>query len=134
MNFNKYTEDDYCDIYSNRICDNCGDCLKEYGIDLRAIKIEDIAKTVEENEFLENEYKKALEASEEEIENLEDNTEAFIDDSYTFIEEGYNDEYNDEYIDAFENVEYIDDLNIFTEGDFEELTEEIYPGFRKYKG
>ena len=30
---NKYTDDDICDIYPNRICDNCGDCLKEEGID-----------------------------------------------------------------------------------------------------
>ena len=123
MKLNKYTEDDYCDIYANRICDNCGDCLKEYGVDLRAIRIEDIAKTVEENEFLETEYIKALKAMKESKEAQED-TEAFVDDSYTIIEESYN----EDYIDAFDNVEYIDDLGIFEEGDLEDLTEEIFPG------
>ena len=24
----KYTDDDYCDIYENKICDNCGKCLE----------------------------------------------------------------------------------------------------------
>ncbi|MBU5455871.1 hypothetical protein [Caproiciproducens sp. MSJ-32] len=131
MNLNKYTEDDYCDIYPNRICDNCGDCLKEYGVDLRAIKIEDIAKTVEENEFLEKEFQEVLGTIKEEKENFEVETGTFIDDSYSYIEEGYIDH---NYIDAFDKVEYIDDLDIFAEGDFEELTEEVYPGFRKYKG
>jgi len=131
MNLNKYTEDDYCDIYPNRICDNCGDCLKEYGVDLRAIKIEDIAKTVEENEFLEKEFQEVLGTIKEEKENFEVETGTFIDDSYSYIKEGYIDH---NYIDAFDKVEYIDDLDIFVEGDFEELTEEVYPGFRKYKG
>ena len=41
----KYTEDDYCDLFSKKICDNCGKCLEEDGIDIRAINIDDIAKT-----------------------------------------------------------------------------------------
>ena len=52
----KYTDDDYCDIYENKICDNCGKCLEMDGVDVRAIKIEDIAKTQEENEILEEEF------------------------------------------------------------------------------
>ena len=54
---NKYTEDDYCDLFSKKICDNCGKCLEDEGIDIRAIKIEDIAKNVEENNILEEEWK-----------------------------------------------------------------------------
>lgn len=23
----KYTEDDFCDLYEKKICDNCGKCL-----------------------------------------------------------------------------------------------------------
>ena len=89
MNINKYTDDDICDIYPNRICDNCGDCLKEEGIDVRAIRIEDIAKTIEENEFLEAEYKSMLEALKEEA-NMEENNEDV-------------EKQNLEYIDAFDN-------------------------------
>ena len=48
---NKYTNDDYCDLYENKICDNCGKCLEESGIDIRAIKIEDIEKNVDENKY-----------------------------------------------------------------------------------
>lgn len=120
MNIDKYTDDDICDIYPNRICDNCGDCLKEEGIDVRAIKIEDIAKNVEENEFLEAEYKKMLEAlKEEETSRLEEVNE-------------YEDEGSLEYIDAFDHIEYIDDLD-YLEEDFDDATEEVFPGFRRLK-
>ena len=120
MNLNKYTDDDICDIYPNRICDNCGDCLKEEGIDVRAIKIEDIAKNVEENEFLESEYKSMLEALKEEANNR--------------VEEEYEAEGNDniEYVDAFDHIEYIDDLDYLDE-DLDEATEELFPGFRVLK-
>ena len=52
----KYTDDDYCDIYENKICDNCGKCLEMEGIDTKAIKIEDISKNLEENSVLEEEF------------------------------------------------------------------------------
>lgn len=118
MNINKYTDDDICDIYPNRICDNCGDCLKEEGIDVRAIKIEDIAKTIEENEFLEAEYKSMLEALKEEA-NMEENNEDV-------------EKQNLEYVDAFDNIEYIDDLDFLSE-DLDDSTEELFPGFRVLK-
>lgn len=121
MNINKYTDDDICDIYPNRICDNCGDCLKEEGIDVRAIKIEDIAKNIEENEFLEAEYKSMLEALKEEANMAEE-------EEYVATEE----DSNLEYVDAFDHIEYIDDLD-YLEEDFDEATEEVFPGFRRLK-
>ena len=78
----KYTEDDFCDLYEKKICDNCGKCLEEQGVDIRAIKIEDIAKTVEENKFLEEEYKKELlksEKNEEDIEEIESDVDLLKD-------------------------------------------------------
>ena len=120
MIINKYTDDDICDIYPNRICDNCGDCLKEEGIDVRAIKIEDIAKNIEENEFLETEYKNLLQALKEEQDSKLD---------YETTSEEQDDL---EYVDAFENIEYIDDLD-YLEEDLDEATEEIFPGFRILK-
>lgn len=124
MNIRNFNEDDICDIYPNRICDNCGDCLKEEGIDVRAIKIEDIAKNVEENTFLEEEYKKMLALLKEEgsLDKLEDNT---------FDE--LKGEESQEYIDAFDHIEYIDDLELLDEENFDEATEEIFPGVRKLK-
>ena len=71
----KYTEDDYCDLFSKKICDNCGKCLEEDGIDIRAINIDDIAKTVEENAFIEEELKNALEALKEEEQDSENSSE-----------------------------------------------------------
>ena len=71
----KYTEDDYCDLFSKKICDNCGKCLEEDGIDIRAINIDDIAKTVEENSFIEEELKNALEALKEEEKDVDNDTE-----------------------------------------------------------
>ena len=81
----KYTEDDYCDLFSKKICDNCGKCLEEDGIDIRAINIDDIAKTVEENSFIEEELKNALEALKEEEKDSEEN----INEEITL--ENYND-------------------------------------------
>ena len=64
MSNNKYTEDDYCDLIpGGKICDNCGKCLEEAGVDIRAIKIEDISKNVEENKFIEEELKKAMDTA-----------------------------------------------------------------------
>ncbi|MBS5949627.1 MAG: hypothetical protein KIC47_04805 [Clostridium sp.] len=124
MNIRNFNEDDICDIYPNRICDNCGDCLKEEGIDVRAIKIEDIAKNVEENAFLEEEYKKMLALLKEEgsLDKLENDT---------FDE--LKGEESQEYIDAFDHIEYIDDLELLDEENFDETTEEIFPGVRKLK-
>lgn len=124
MNIRNFNEDDICDIYPNRICDNCGDCLKEEGIDVRAIKIEDIAKNVEENAFLEEEYKKMLALLKEEgsLDKLENDT---------FDE--LKGEESQEYIDAFDHIEYIDDLELLDQENFDEATEEIFPGVRKLK-
>lgn len=134
----KYTDDDYCDIYENKICDNCGKCLEMEGIDTKAIKIEDIAKTKEENEILEEEFFNDLKASlsEDELQEInEDNLD---------LKEIYNkyrktsdlfDESSDveEYEDAFDHVEYLDEIGLANDVDIEEMTEEIYPGIRKIK-
>lgn len=136
----KYTDDDYCDIYENKICDNCGKCLEIEGVDVRAIKIEDIAKTKEENEILEEEFLNEIKSSlsEEDLEeikaqnlNLVDIYKKFVDDS-NFSENNYTNDENQEYEDAFEHIEYLDDSSLINE-DFEELTEEIYPGVRRLK-
>ncbi|EKY27168.1 hypothetical protein [Clostridium celatum] len=121
---NKYTEDDYCDIYSKKICDNCGKCLEENGVDIRAINIDDIAKTVEENSFIEDELKKALELLNEE--NREEDIEEEIDiDIQSELEE--------DYIDAFDNIVYLDEIGVEEDSELDELTEELYPGIRKLK-
>lgn len=121
----KYTEDDYCDLNRKKICDNCGRCLEEQGMDIKAIKIEDIAKTVEENEYLENELKKAL----EELKKTSNNEEGIM------TAEEFLAENNEEsgYVDAFDHIEYLEDGDFFDEVNLDELTEEIFPGVRKLK-
>ena len=111
--------DDLCDIFENKICDNCGKCLEIDGIDIKAINIEDIAKDVEENKYLEEELRLALEALKEE--NI---TEI---DSSDYLED-------DEYIDAFDNIAYLDEIGLDDDLSLDDLTEEIYPGVLKYKG
>lgn len=127
----KYTEDDYCDLYENKICDNCGKCLEEQGIDTKAIKIEDIAKTVEENKVLEEEYKKELESQEEAIK--DDSQDENVTDAYKkFLEEHALDFNDDEYEDAFDYI----DMEFSLDGedlDLDTDTEEIYPGVRRFK-
>lgn len=125
LDLSKYHEDDICDVYENRLCDNCGDCLSIDGVDIRAINIETIAKNLDENKYLEEEYKKMIELLKEEKNYKEENQEEFD-------LEAFNKD-NLEYIDAFDNIEYIDDLNIEEGQDFDSLTEEIFPGVRRIK-
>lgn len=129
---NKYNEDDYCDLFSKKICDNCGKCLEEDGIDIRAINIDDIAKNVEENAFIEEELKNALEALKEEESDLkEDLSEELTLDNYNDILDKLDSD--EEYVDAFDNIVYFDELGVENDTELEELTEEIYPGIRKMK-
>ena len=131
----KYTEDDFCDLYEKKICDNCGKCLEEQGVDIRAIKIEDIAKTVEENKFLEEEYKKELLKAAEEEDIEEDSDVDLLKDAYEKLSKESGIDFttlDEDYEDAFDHIEYLDE-SFFEEGNLEELTEEIVPGVRKLK-
>ncbi|MDR5588197.1 MULTISPECIES: hypothetical protein [Clostridium] len=138
---NKYNDDDYCDIYENKICDNCGKCLEIDGVDIKAIKIEEISKTKDENKILEEEFFNNLKSSldEDQIEELEQNNLNLKDIYSKFIEsKGLNsDEFKlteeTEYEDAFDHIEYLDDNELFNDDNIEELTEEVYPGVRKFK-
>jgi len=135
----KYTDDDYCDIYENKICDNCGKCLEIGGIDTKAIKIEDIAKTKEENELLEEEFLNDLKSSlsEDELQEIDEDNLELKDiynkfgkslesfDNSSFEEEGYED--------AFDHVEYLDEIGLENDMNLEEMTEELYPGVRTLK-
>ena len=115
---NKYTEDDYCDLFSKKICDNCGKCLEEDGIDIRAINIDDIAKNVEENAFIEEELKNALEALKEEESDLkEDLSEELTLDNYNDILDKLDSD--EEYVDAFDNIVYFDELGVENDTELE---------------
>jgi hypothetical protein len=137
----KYTDDDYCDIYENKICDNCGKCLEINGIDIKAIKIEDIAKTQDENEFLEEEFLNNLKSSlsEDDLHEIdEDNLD--LKDIYNRFAITTNDLNNsegdfedDDYEDAFDHIEYLDEISLMDDMNLDEVTEEIYPGVRKFK-
>ena len=121
----KYTEDDFCDLYSKKICDNCGKCLEQNGIDIRAINIEDISKSVEQNEIIENELQEALAT-------LQRESEEEVVEEYKTAEEFLGESEADDYVDAFDNVVYFDELG-FEEDSLAEMTEEVYPGIRKIK-
>ncbi|MGL4571957.1 MAG: hypothetical protein ACRCVJ_12930 [Clostridium sp.] len=131
---NNYTDDDYCDLYENKICDNCGKCLEDQGIDIRAIKIEDISKNIEENKVLEEEWK-AMVAKAQNIDPSVDSEdlEKALKEAYSSLNLGISNENADdksEYIDAFDNIAYLDDVQLSDE-DLEDQTEEIFPGVRR---
>ena len=131
----KYTDDDYCDIYENKICDNCGKCLEMEGIDVNAIKIEDIAKTVEENKVLEEEYLNSLKSNEDadlDDEKLDHNE--LLKKAYEKFKNEHEDIdfSDDEYEDAFDHIDYSEELDL-DESNIDELTEEVFPGVRKLK-
>ena len=133
----KYTEDEYCDIYENKICDNCGKCLEMEGIDTKAIKIEDISKNLEENSVLEEEFINDLKSNLTDDELHEINEENLdLKDIYNRF--GFNSSFDEnseseEYEDAFEHIEYIEELSQLNDADFEDMTEEVYPGVRRFK-
>ncbi|MGG7077551.1 hypothetical protein [Clostridium sardiniense] len=134
----KYTDDDYCDLYQNKICDNCGKCLEEDGIDIRAIKIEDIAKNIEENKFLEEEWKNMIAKAQNIDPTLDkEDLEKALKEAYSSLkidENNFNSDIKSEseekYIDAFEFIEYLDEADLL-EDTLEEETEEIFPGVRR---
>ena len=145
MSNNKYTEDDYCDLIpGGKICDNCGKCLEEAGVDIRAIKIEDIAKNVEENKF----YDKLRQETgfdkdprvkfvgtvydQELLKYIRENAFAYLhiesnEKEYSVDLENYLEE---DYVDAFENIVYLDDIGLDEEESLEDSTIELYPGVR----
>lgn len=134
----KYTDDDYCDIFENKICDNCGKCLEMEGIDTKAIKIEDIAKNVEENAVLEEEFANDLKSNLNEDELDEINKENLdlkeIYSRFGINSSSFDENYDEEeYEDAFEHIEYIEELSDLNDADFEDMTEEVYPGVRRFK-
>ncbi|MGL4731933.1 MAG: hypothetical protein ACRCW0_10175 [Clostridium sp.] len=125
----KYTEDDYCDLLEKKICDNCGKCLQEKGVDIKAINIEEISKTIEENKFIEEEWKK-------ENENLITSYDLNINNdefknAYDLLDEDFKEFNEEEYIDAFDHIEYLDDMDFNDDLTLEENTEEIFPGVRR---
>lgn len=120
FNDSEFVDDDNCIYNSNKICSNCGKCLEAEGVDIRAIKIEEIAKVSEETSI------KASESLKEEIDDQEDSVEVF--DESSFLEE-------EEYEDAWDHIEYIDDVQNILDDDIalEENSEEIYPGLIRIK-
>lgn len=138
----RYTDDDYCDIYENKICDNCGKCLEMEGIDTKAIKIEDIAKNLDENKVLEEEFLNDLKSNldedtldeiEEENLELKDIYAKFGKLTSSYDEEDLSQYEEMDYEDAFEHIEYLDDTTLFDDHNIEDMTEEIYPGVRRIK-
>ncbi|MDK0862768.1 hypothetical protein P5F16_03490 [Clostridium perfringens] len=121
-----FNNDDYCDVYNVKICDNCGDCLEMQGIDTKAIRIADIAKEVEENKKIEETLKKLAEEEQEEMEDdLEEELTTETWEEYLAKQ--------DEYEDAFDHIEYIEDIDLNDDLTMEEMTEEVFPGVRKLK-
>ncbi len=124
----KNLEDDFCDIGLDKVCDNCGKCLELDGVDTKAINLQEISKIVEEK------YNIKDEKSEEELEEVDD----LINDEDEALSsdidwEAKLKELDNDYEDAFEHIEYIDDMDLNDDLLLEEMTEEIYPGVRRIK-
>lgn len=130
----KYSEDDYCDLYPKKICDNCGKCMENEGVDLKSIQIEDIAKTVDENKVLEEEYYSSIESpnSDDDIDNDEiEKQKAILEAEYKkLIDSGaLTDE---EYVDASDFAISFDEAGI-DPNNLDDSTTELTPGLRRIK-
>ena len=120
-NFN----DDFCDIGLDKICDNCGKCLELEGVDTKAINLQEISKIVEEKYELNDN----LELEEDELSYDNDEVESLDDIDWELKLK----ELDSEYEDAFEHIEYIEDMDLNDDLILEEMTDEIYPGVRRIK-
>ena len=125
-NFN----DDFCDIGLDKICDNCGKCLELEGVDTKAINLQEISK-IEEYKYELNENIESEETIIEEDELSYDNDEVESLDDIDW--ELKLKELDSEYEDAFEHIEYIEDMDLNDDLILEEMTDEIYPGVRRIK-
>ena len=124
----KNLEDDFCDIGLDKICDNCGKCLELDGVDTKAINLQEISKIVEEKYDIKDEEEI------EELEETEDLTASQDEALDSDIDwEAKLKELDSEYEDAFEHIEYIDDMDLNDDLLLEEMTEEVYPGVRRIK-
>lgn len=110
-----------CIFDKKKSCNNCGKCLELEGVDIKAINIEEIAKSKEENDIIE-----------EDIKAFDD--ELVYPDEEDSEELDFEEELDEEYEDAFDHIEYLDDDELLNDAkELEELTEELYPGVRVFK-
>ena len=125
-NFN----DDFCDIGLDKICDNCGKCLELEGVDTKAINLQEISKIVEEKyELNDNLESEEIIIEEDELSYDNDEVESLDDIDWELKLK----ELDSEYEDAFEHIEYIEDMDLNDDLILEEMTDEIYPGVRRIK-
>ena len=125
-NFN----DDFCDIGRDKICDNCGKCLELEGVDTKAINLQEISKIVEEKyELNDNLESEEIIIEEDELSYDNDEVESLDDIDWELKLK----ELDSEYEDAFEHIEYIEDMDLNDDLILEEMTDEIYPGVRRIK-
>lgn len=125
-NFN----DDFCDIGLDKICDNCGKCLELEGVDTKAINLQEISKIVEEKyELNDNLESEETIIEEDELSYDNDGVESLDDIDWELKLK----ELDSEYEDAFEHIEYIEDMDLNDDLILEEMTDEIYPGVRRIK-
>ncbi|GIM30654.1 Zn-finger domain-containing protein [Clostridium polyendosporum] len=122
---------DLCDILPNKTCNNCGKCLEQEGVDIRAIRIEDIAKNSEENEFVEGELDDIIDDTNDDIEEIEESEEDYSVESVTEDVESVTEDYED----AWDHIEYLDGLQDVLDDEVKlgELTQEQFPGLLKFK-
>ena len=125
-NFN----DDFCDIGLDKICDNCGKCIELEGVDTKAINLQEISKIVEEKyELNDNLESEEIIIEEDELSYDNDEVESLDDIDWELKLK----ELDSEYEDAFEHIEYIEDMDLNDDLILEEMTDEIYPGVRRIK-
>lgn len=125
-NFN----DDFCDIGLDKICDNCGKCLELEGVDTKAINLQEISKIVEEKyELNDNLESEEPIIEEDELSYDNDEVESLDDIDWELKLKKLDSEYED----AFEHIEYIEDMDLNDDLILEEMTDEIYPGVRRIK-
>jgi hypothetical protein len=109
---------DVCDLDNKKVCNSCGKCLEIEGVDIRAVKIDEISEVEEKNDLPVNE-------TSDKLDELTEETFEEYDDSY-FKERA------DEFLENEEVWELIDDIDGLSEilepDSKSDIAEELYPG------
>lgn len=101
-----------CELDNNKICDNCGKCMEKEGIDLRAIKIDEVLDMPQDiDEYIEDDF--VLDDLNKDDENSQDIYEKG---DYEYIED------NDDLIEM-----------LYDENKFHKMADEVFPGLIKLK-
>jgi Fe-S-cluster containining protein len=109
---------DVCDLDNKKVCNSCGKCLEIEGVDIRAVKIDEISEVEEKNDLP--------------VSETSDKLDELTEETFEEYDDSYFKEHSDEFLENEEVWELIDDIDGLSEilepDSKSDIAEELYPG------